>query len=81
MSELMADWPGDPAAGSGEPAPDYFMGLSDAYVQWFQTSDGWVKVRTGRDSLGTVFLAILQGPGDWVDSPLANGILGSFSTQ
>jgi hypothetical protein len=81
MSELIADWPGDPQAGSGEPAPDYFMGLSDAYVQWFQTSEGWVKVRTGRDSLGTVFLAILHGPGDWVDGSLADGILGSFSTQ
>jgi hypothetical protein len=80
LSELMADRPGSPVA-SGEPVPEYFMGLLDAHVQWFQTDTGWVKVRTGTDSLGTVFVAAIHGPADWVDGPLAAGILDSFSTQ
>jgi tetratricopeptide (TPR) repeat protein len=80
MSELMAQESGSPVA-SGEPIPEYFMGLLDAHVQWFQTDTGWIKVRTGTDSLGTVFVAAIHGPSDWVDGSLASGILESFSTQ
>jgi hypothetical protein len=80
MTELMAEQPGDPVA-AGEPIEEYFMGLLDAHVQWFQTDTGWFKVRTGTDSLGTVFVAAIRGPGDWVDGSLASGILESFSTQ
>lgn len=81
MAEVMAAWPGAPQVVSGDPQPDYFMGLDDAHVQWYDTATTRVKVLVGTDSLGTVFVAAVHGPVDWVDGPLANGILGSFATQ
>jgi hypothetical protein len=81
MEELIADRPGAPAVASGEPIPEYFMGLLDAHVQWYRTDSEGTKVRTGSDSLGTVFVAAIRGPGDWVNGPLAAGILESFSAQ
>jgi hypothetical protein len=81
MDELMAGWPGDPQATPGDPVSDYFMGLRDASVQWYDTPDTRIKVVTGVDSLGTVFAAAIHGPSAWVDGTLANAILGSFSTQ
>ncbi|MBX3029424.1 MAG: hypothetical protein KF809_04650 [Chloroflexi bacterium] len=81
MAELMADWPGAPQAMFDDPVSDYFMGLDEAYTQWYDTADTRLKVTAGIDALGTVFVAVLDGPADWVDGELANGILGSFSRQ
>jgi hypothetical protein len=81
MGELMAQWPGEPQAVPAEPVADYFMGLQDAYVQWYDTPDTRIKVVTGADAIGTVFGAAIDGPVDWVDGTLSNAILGSFSTQ
>lgn len=81
MSELMAAWPGAPQPIEGDPRPDYLMGLDDAYVQWYDTDASRVKVVAGTDDLGTVFAVAVQGTADWVDGPLANGILGSFAKQ
>ncbi len=81
MAELMAGWPGAPQAISDVPVPDYFMGLGDTHTQWYDTAESRVKLIAGVDDLGTVFAAALEGPAEWVDGDLANGILGSFSTQ
>jgi hypothetical protein len=81
MSELIADWPGAPQAVEAEPVDDYFMGLADARLQWYDTLDTRVKVIAGVDNIGTVFAVAIHGPADWVDGPLSNGIMGSFSTQ
>jgi hypothetical protein len=81
LAESMADWPGSTPVASGEPVQEYFMGLSDAYVQWYETDTGWILARTGTDSMGTVFVAALHGPADWMSGSLADGILRSFSTQ
>ena len=81
MNELVAEHRGTPPVPSGEPVAEYFMGLPEAYVQWFETDTGWMKVRTGSDSMGTVFVAAIHGPTDWMDGPLADGVLGSFTTQ
>ncbi|MET0773522.1 MAG: hypothetical protein ABWZ82_10590 [Candidatus Limnocylindrales bacterium] len=81
MNELVAEWPGSPPVASGEPIPEYFLGLVDAHVQWFRTDTGWIKVRTGTDTLGTVFVAAIHGPDGFVDDQLASGILESFSAQ
>lgn len=81
MNELMADRPGTPPVASGEPFAEYFMGLRDEYVQWYQTDAGWIRARAGTDNVGTVFMAAIEGPGDWFDGTLASGILESFSPQ
>jgi len=81
MGELVAGWPGAPQPISSDPVPDYFMGLSDAYVQWYDTGSTRVKVLAGVDTLGTVFAAAIHGPADWVDGTIPNGILGSFASQ
>lgn len=81
MAELMAAWPGAPQAIPGDPIADYFMGLDQSHVQWYDTSDTRVKVLAGVDTLGTVFAAAIHGPADWVDGPIPNGILGSFAMQ
>ncbi len=81
MAELMAGWPGAPQPIPGDPIPDYFMGLGEAHVQWYDTGSTRVKVLAGVDTLGTVFAAAIHGSADWVDGPVPNGILGSFASQ
>lgn len=81
MDELIAGWPGAPQPLYDEPLTDYFMGLDDAHVQWYDTATMRVKMLAGVDTLGTVFAAAIHGPADWVDEVVPNGILGSFATQ
>jgi hypothetical protein len=81
MSELIAAWPGSPQATDGDPVSDYLMGLGDVWLQWYDTASTRVKLIAGVDNVGTVFAVAIHGPADWVDGTLADGILGSFSTQ
>ena len=65
----------DPAAvaarrGARRDLPD---GAVDAQVQWYQGTDGWLKVYGGATSFGTVITVALAGTAEWVDG---TGVVG-----
>jgi hypothetical protein len=58
----------------------YFMGLDTTARRWYDYQGGWVRVGTGIDPTGGLYMGVVHGPKDWFDGTEWKRIAESFET-